>query len=160
MVEHYNRQELIDRANALWKKYGSEYRVLLDNYYYLLGLKRSLIRSGQMKKMPLEPIKKSSLKEYPVIELLDCRLESEAMSYIKLLANSEIARIIHEIEEFADSPLTRTLRAKIYDYNYQIQHKDVRKSIYGVDPNACSGKGRHSHRTQLSYSAGLNVSEK
>ena len=161
MVEHYSsRKELIDRANFLWKRYGSEYRVLVDNYNYLLELKRALIKSGQMKKMPLEPIKISALREYPEIGFLDYRLESEAMHFIELLDNAEIAHIIKEIEDYADSPLTRTLRAKIYDFNHQIQHRDVKRSIYGISPEACSGKGRHSHRTQLSYTASLNINEK
>lgn len=160
MVEHSGREELIERANFLWKKYGSEYRVLPDNYHYLLGLKRALIQTGQLKKVRLEPINKTMLREYPVIDFLEYRLENEAMRYINLIDTAAIACIIQEVEDYADSPLTRTLRAKVYDYNHQIQHRDVRKSIYGLNPEACSSKGKHSHRTQLSYTANLNVSEK
>ena len=160
MAAPLSRQELISKANILWKKYSSEYRVLLDNYYYLLELKRALMKSGQMKKMSLGPIKKSDLREYPAIEFLDYCTEYEAMHYIGMLDNGEISRIIREVEDFNNSALTQTLRAKVYDFNHQIKTRDVRKSIYALDPSACKGKGRHSHRTQLSYTANLNVSEK
>ena len=158
-MEHY-REDLIAEAMVLWKKFGSEYRVLLDNYYYLLGLKRALIETGQMRKISLEPIKKSSLKEYPVIKFLDYCSESDAMHHIKLLDNGNIFCIIREIEEFDKSALTQTLRAKVYDFNHQIQNRDARRSIYALDPDACKSRGRHSHYTPLSFTSGLNVSEK
>lgn len=152
MNEPYYREKLISEAIALWKKHGSEYRVLLDNYYYLLELKRALIETGQMRKISLEPIKKSSLKEYPVIKFLDYCSESDAMHYIKLLDNGKIFCIIREIEEFDKSSLTQTLRAKVYDYNHQIQHRDTKKSLFALDPEACKGGGKHTRPTRLSYS--------
>lgn len=160
MAAHLSRQELIDEAIRVWKKYSCEYRVLLDNYYYLLGLKRALIETGQMKRVRLDTIKKSMLDEYPDIEFLSYMSESDALHHIKLLDNGEIYCIIREVNAFAESALTQTLRAKVYDYNHQIQTRDVRKSIYALDPSACKSKGKHSHRTQLSYTASLNINDK
>ncbi len=161
MLGHFTcRKELINEANILWKKYGSEYRILLDNYNYLLELKRALIKSGQMRKVRLDAIRKGYLKEYPIIEFLDYTSESEAMHYINMLDSREIYYIIVAIEDFAESALTQTLKAKVYDFNHQIQNRDARRSIYALDPDACKSRGKHSHHTSLSFTSGLNVSEK
>lgn len=163
MLEHLDnlsRQELINVALDLWKKHGSDYRSLLRDYYRLLEEKRDLIRTGKLRKTRLDAIKKTDLKRYPEIEFLDYNDEREAKYYINMLDSKIIADIILEIEDFTKSDLTQTLKAKVFDYKYQIRHCNDRKSIYGLDPGACKGKGRHSHRTQLSYTANLNVSEK
>ena len=126
MLGHFTcRKELINEANILWKKYGSEYRILLDNYNYLLELKRALIKSGQMRKVRLDAIRKGYLKEYPIIEFLDYTSESEAMHYINMLDSREIYYIIVAIEDFAERALTQTLKQKVYDFNHHIQNKDA-----------------------------------
>ena len=160
MVVH-SRQELIDEAMKLWKQHGSDYRSLLGDYEKLLNQKRDMIKTGRMRKTRLEPIKKSDLKEYPKIRFLDYNDESDARHYLTLLDSKEIAYIIKRIEdEFANSALTQTLKARIYDYDYQIRHCDDRRSIYALNPESCKSSGKHSHRRQLSYTANLNVSEK
>ena len=161
MVEHSEtRQELLKEANALWKKYGSEYRNLVGDYHRLLKKRREMMKTGQMKKMPLGTIKKSALSEYRPIKFLDYVSETEAMAFIKSLDDKEIMCVIKDIKDFNESALTQTLRAKVFDFDYQIRHCNTEKSIYALDPGACKGNGRHSHRTQLSYTGGLNVSDK
>ena len=159
MVAH-SRQELIDEAMKLWKQHGSDYRSLLGDYEKLLDQKRNLIKTGRMRKTRLEPIKKSDLREYPKIRFLDYNDEREARYFLTLLDSKEIISVIKEVENFANSALTQTLKARVYDYDYQIRHRDDRRSIYALDPEACKGSGKHSHRRQLSYTANLNVSEK
>ena len=159
MVAH-SRQELIDEAMKLWKQHGSDYRSLLRDYEKLLNQKRDLMKTGRMRKTSLDPIKKSDLREYPKIKFLDYNDEREAEYFLSLLDNREIVLIVKEVKDFADSALTQTLKAKVYDYDYQIRHRDDRKSIYALDPESCKGSGKHSHRRQLSYTASLNVNEK
>ena len=160
-LELLTRQELIERAIVLWRKYNWDYRNLLTKYNELLEKKREMIKSGEMRKTRLDLIKKSELARYPDdIDFLNYGDEREAKRYIRLLANQDIIRIINQVEEFVDSALTQTLKSKIYDYDYQIRHSGDRRSIYGLNPDACKGKGKHSHHTQLSFTANLNVSEK
>ncbi len=159
-LELLSRQELIEKAIVLWRRHGSDYRTLLKEYHNLLEQKRKMIKSGEMRRIRLDTIKKSDLALYPEIEFLDYSDEIEAKHYISLLDNHEIVYNINLVKSFAESALTKTLKARVYDYDYQIRHCKDRKSIYGINPEACSGKGRHTHQTQLSYTASLNVSEK
>lgn len=157
MSEHYTtREKLIFETIRLWKKYGAEYRTLLDDYYYNLGNKRELMKRKMMKKMPLEPIRKKWLDEYPDIPLLNYRCETDVERYLRCLDTSCILRCKEEIEGFATSALTETLRSKIYDYAYQIKNRDVKKSDMAMSPEACKG-GRHTRRTKMSQSTELNI---
>ena len=147
MVELYRnrREELIDEAMRLWVKHGFEYRTLLSNYNYLLGIKRGLGIK------PLSAIKKSALDEYPSIPFLDLCDQSKAIKYLNMLDNGSICVIVNNIRRFIDSPITVTLRSRVCDYKYEIRHYTERSNpmAYAINPDKCTS-GRHTHQKKIS----------
>lgn len=128
---------LLNEAMRLWERYAGEYDALVKEYRSLLAKKRE-------HNLRLEKIKESTFREdAPNVELLDIVSESGAKRYLSVLSDDELSYVIDSIMDYVDGPLRRTLQAKIWDYNYQINNLGVRKSAYAMNPEAC-GCGRSS----------------
>lgn len=157
------RNELINEALILWKKYAIEYRTLIGDYENNLRIKRAFNDDPRMekeyegKKLKLKIISKLFLDDFPdQIELLKFNCESDVEKYLSLLDASKIRAIILDINRFNQEAIVRELRSSSYDFKRQVkQLKDEKDYSSSMNPDAC-GCGKHSKHTTISYSGDVN----
>ena len=150
MGVHFKKHEsrycrMFERTLNLWEKYNEEYRTILKDYERLLAKKREL----NIK--PLNKIKESSLREFPIINFLYIDNESKAEEYLLNLTERRLCELMGDIDLYVDSKLRRDLRAKIFDYRYEIRNRFIPKSQYAMSPEAC-GRGRKASNSTILYS--------
>lgn len=142
MVVHSTKNrysKIFERTMNLWERYGEEYRTILKDYYNLLEEKRRLnIR-------PLDKIKESTIREFPVISFLYFDDYRSAEEYLLSLTPSQLVEVMTDVDLYADSKVRRDLLTRIFDYKYVIRTKDARKSKYAMSPEACGSGRRDSH---------------
>lgn len=134
---HYAK--IFEETMNLWEKYGEEYRTILKEYHTLLEEKRRLnIR-------PLNKIKESAIREFPVISLLYFDDYRSAEEYLLSLTSLQLMEVMADVVLYSDSKLRRDLLAHNFDYRYEIRTRNVRKSKYAMNPDACGSGRRDSH---------------
>lgn len=134
---HYAK--IFEETMNLWGKYGEEYRTILKEYHTLLEEKRRLnIR-------PLNKIKESAIREFPVISLLYFDDYRSAEEYLLSLTSLQLMEVMTDVVLYSDSKLRRDLLAHNFDYRYEIRTRNVRKSKYAMSPDACGSGRRDSH---------------
>lgn len=159
MVERYTytREMMIDDAMLLWRRYAIEYRTLLEEYKNYLMIKDAL-------GIDLKRIGNKFLEEYPKIDYMDYNTERGARKYLGLLDSYLILEQLDKAKRFNEEPIVETLRDRNKYSVEQIrahcegQKENYKKSAIAVSPKSCGG-GRHSHRSRLSFTGGLNVNE-
>ena len=113
MVVHSTKNrysKIFERTMNLWERYGEEYRTILKDYYNLLEEKRRLnIR-------PLDKIKESTIREFPVISFLYFDDYRSAEEYLLSLNPSQLVDVMTDVDLYADSKVRRDLLARIFDY--------------------------------------------
>lgn len=157
------RDELIEEALILWKKYAIEYRTLLGDYENNLKIKKAFNEDPRMKKkyngkeLKLKKISKLFLRDFPDdIEILKFNCESDVNTYLSLLDVSKIQVIILDIKRFAKEPIVEELRSSNYDFKRQVKKLDDTKNYKSsMSPDAC-GCGKHSKHTKISYGGDVN----
>ena len=123
----FTKEDMQEKAEVLWERYGERYRNLIPEYQKLLARKRELGLK------PLNAIKAETLKEVPEIEFLSIRSKKEAKRFIKKMIYSELSMAILKTELMVDGYAFRTIEAHIWDFRYEIQHRDDRKkSLLGA----------------------------
>ena len=134
---HYAK--IFEETMHLWEKYREEYRTILKEYHTLLEEKRRLnIR-------PLNKIKESAIREFPVISLLYFDDYRSAEEYLLSLTSLQLMEVMADVVLYSDSKLRRDLLAHNFDYRYEIRTRNVRKSKYATSPDACGSGRRDSH---------------
>ena len=133
--------QIFERTMRLWGFYSEEYRNILKEYESLLQEKRELNVT------PINKIKDSSLREFPIINFLYLDDERKAEEYLLNLTESQLKDLMADIDLYVDGKLRRDLLARITDYKQQIRLKKNGKSMYAMDPDACGcGKKCSLHR--------------
>ena len=156
MVERYSRETLIEDAVLLWKRFGVEYRTLVEEYQSDLMIKQALgIKSKR--------IGNKFLEEYPEIEYMDYVTEREVRKYLGLLDSYLVLEQLRKAERFNEEPIVTTLRDRnkrskeeIQEYREDSPKENYGRSAIAVNPKSC-GSGRHTHRVKLSFTGGLNI---
>lgn len=134
-----------ERTMELWRVYGEEYRDILKKYDALLAKKREL------KIKPLNVIRESSLREFPIINFLYLDDIESAEEYLLHLTERELVELMVDIDLYVDGKLRRDLLARITDYTHQIRIKNCGKSLYAMNPDACGRGRRVSNHTEKEY---------
>lgn len=142
-VERKDYGEIFDEVLSLWEKYEEEYCSLLENYYEALAERRHY----KIPNKPIDPIKRSELKKFPVITLLCISDENEVIEYMLNLTEDRLILTRAQILTFfVEKPkLYEDLKAKTFDWRHQVRMKKVKKSLYAMSPEACRGGKRDSH---------------
>lgn len=125
MEERCTAEEMRKRLLQAWKDDAGEYRMLIPTYKKLLEEKRAL-------RLRLNPISKSTLKNFVKITLFECENEDQATKYIESLSSSELSRCLNVIEDIKYNNVYNTLKSRIYDYTRQLE--PLEKKPFGVDP--------------------------
>lgn len=143
------RQRLVARAMQLWHIHAESYRTNPLRYQMMLRAKREL---GIQ---PLNPIRKSVLKEYPDIPFFRIYDEQLAEEALRKMSDGKISCLIISIEYAVEyDHAYRTVYNRVMEYNYELNHRDERKMEFGADPDSCSSRGKRSGgcRAQLGES--------
>ena len=109
--------QIFERTMRLWGFYSEEYRNILKEYESLLQEKRDLNIS------PINKIRDSSLREFPIINFLYLDDERKAEEYLLNLTESQLKDLMADIDLYVDGKLRRDLLARITDYKQQIRLK-------------------------------------
>lgn len=133
--------EIFDEVLCFWEKYADEYRGLLDNYYEALAKRKPI----KIKDKPINPIKKSALKDFPEIALFYISNEDEAIEYLLNLTSEKLILVYLQIYEFINSKLYEDLKGKTFDWKHQVMMNKAKKSKYAMSPEACRGGKKASH---------------
>ena len=131
------RREMIERAIRLWQVHAESYRTIPLQYHFLLAEKRRLHIT------PLNKIKLSVLEDYPVVPFLTILDEQSARVRLEGMSDLGLIFLIQWIENMVSCNQSyRTLRNRIIDYNYAIEHHNSPECIFGFDPEyaTCSRK--------------------
>ncbi len=135
-MAHYDRGKLTEKAMGLWHRVGEDYRTKISRYESLLAQKREL------KLLPLRPIRKRDLKEYPKIPFLDITEEDKAEEFLRNLPDHRLASLVDRIEYVINCDYTYcSLTNKILEYSRQIRNRGQKKSPYAMDPDRCYNTG-------------------
>lgn len=138
----YTRQKTenksVQRAMDLWKIYGEKYRTNIQRYKELLAKKREL------KIYPLNALKKRILNAYPEISFFRIEDKDEALAFLEGMRVSQIKRLNEYIEYVVEYDYAYcTICSRIVDYDFEIRHRNDRRSRYAIDPNcvrtSCKG---------------------
>lgn len=137
---HYIFNEEQKYLLELWDKHSFEYRIILDEYYFYLRIKKELgIR-------PVNRLSKDELGAFPDIEFLNQYRRVDAEDYLYGLNPDEVQRITKQIiDEYVENGLTENLRTRIQDYIKQIEQKECSHSRFASNPDSCSN-GHHTHQ--------------
>lgn len=132
-IEPYNK--VFDETLSLWRTYAIEYREIIPEYKRLLAEKRD---KGIM---PLNPLKRTALAEFPVITLFKIDDEDEALEFMLNLQEKTLRNIRRQILAYVSGKLRADLLARIADYRCQIRRHDTVSTGF-MAPESC-GCGRH-----------------
>lgn len=130
--------EIFDDTLKLWEKYSKEYREIVPEYQRLLEEKR------KKNILPLNPIKRTAIGDFPNITLLRISDEEEAIEYMLNVREEYLRDVRRKILSYIGSKLRADLIAKIGDYRYQIRRHDTPKTALAMSAEAC-GNGRHTN---------------
>lgn len=132
-----------ETAMGLWKKYGFEYRIILDEYRFYLRIKKELGIK------PVNRLSKLELDAFPDIYFLNIPRQVDAEEYLLDLKPYQIKDLIGRINHnYVGNGLIHNLRSRITDYKRQIEHSTISYSRFGCDPNSCSS-GSHTRQNKV-----------
>lgn len=146
----YTRQKSehksVQRAMDLWRIYGEKYRTNIQRYKELLSQKREL---GIL---PLNKLKKRILNAYPEIPFLRIEDEGEALTYLEEMRVSQVKRLIEYIEYVVEYDYAYcTISSRIVDYDFEIRHRNDRRSPLAIDPKCVRKQCKGPSATKEDY---------
>lgn len=130
-METYSRtrQELMERALRLWQVHAELYRIMPIQYQFLLAEKRRLNIA------PINKIKKCVLDDYPEIPFFAILDEPSARIRLEGMSDMGLLCLVKWIENVVGcNQAYRTLRNRIIDFNYAIDHYNSPECVFGFDP--------------------------
>ena len=122
------------RLFQLWTTYNENYRTLRERYEALLKKKREL------KIQPLDRVPAAVFKEWPEIDFLEIDSDIDVIRHIKTMTEKEIRQTISKIETLPFDFNYTTLRDRVIQFEYEIEHFGRRKSQFGYDTNYGGGR--------------------
>lgn len=140
------RQELIDRAMRLWETHAESYRTMPLQYQFLLAEKRRLGIA------PLNKIKKCVLDDYPKVPFFAICDAEVARARLNKLSELQLICQIRWLEDVVNyNQAYRTLRNRIIDFTYEVDHYGSLDCPFGLDPDysTCSTHRRNKKRPLL-----------
>ena len=133
-MAHYDgksRKAKISEALQLWEIWSETYRTNIPRYRDLLARRREL------KITPLNVVKESLIKDYPVIPFLQKETREEAEEYLEILSYWGICNVIVHVKDvvnFNNSFCTLTNRVK--EFSVQDRNYGKKCSIYSMSPDS------------------------
>lgn len=133
---YFSSQELKDQALRAWRTYAEDYRNLIPEYFRLLEEKKRIRESVPgCKQMPLRKLSNVTLKELVKIPFFDLETYEEAKIYADDLDYHGLNQLVATIHTALGSYSYVTIRAKIFDYKFEIDNCQSRKPAVAYDPN-------------------------